>query len=132
VNAGSNESFFDSTNELDDADLLGETAQIEDRITDKLAGAMEGHVAAAIDFEDRDTFAGQELARRHDVACVRVSSKRNHRRMLEKQKNVPNAVLLPEFHQVLLEAQGGAVVNAAEMDDGDQTDSPQRHRGTEK
>jgi hypothetical protein len=52
--------------------------------------------------------------------------------MLEKQKNVPNAVLLPELDEVLLEAQGGAVVNGSEMDDGDQADSPQRRRGTEK
>src|SRR5438093_1345037 len=58
------------------------TGQVENRITHELAGAVEGHVTAALDLEDVDAVAADEMVR------VGVAAQRHHRGVLEQEQQV--------------------------------------------
>src|SRR5438093_1568910 len=58
------------------------TGQVENRITHELAGAVEGHVTAALDLEDLDAVAADEMVR------VGVAAQRHHRGVLEQEQQV--------------------------------------------
>ena len=44
-----------------------------------------------------------------------VASQGDDRRVFEQEKNVADAPFLAQFHQALLQAQAGSVVNRAEL-----------------
>ena len=64
----------------------------------------------------RDTTASQELVGSENVGAVGIAAKGEHRRMLEEKQDVADEPLLAEFNKLRLEAQGIAVVDAAEIE----------------
>src|SRR5579862_1655441 len=67
VCAGADQDFFESANIFNGADrltfLVGgrHAAQVENRISDNLAGPVEGHIAPTVAFENLDTSLGEFL-----------------------------------------------------------------------
>ena len=95
---------------------ISQAAQIEDRVADKLAGAVIGDVAAAVDLVERDAARGQKLVRRQDICALGVAAQREHGRMLEQQKHVADAAFGAQRDQLLLQAQCLAVIHAPEIE----------------
>src|SRR5213080_2587693 len=58
------------------------TGQVENRITHELAGAVEGDVTAALDLEDLDAVAADEMVR------LGVAAERHHCGVLEQEQQV--------------------------------------------
>src|SRR5438094_929471 len=58
------------------------TGQVENRITHELAGAVEGDVTAALDLEDLDAVAADDMVR------LGVAAERHHRGVLEQEQQV--------------------------------------------
>src|SRR5690349_6752222 len=80
-------------------------ADVDEWIDDELAGAMVGHLPAAIDLHHRD------VAGREHVARVAVQPLREHRRMLE-QPDLVRRVRVARVGDALHFAPGGDVVNS--------------------
>src|SRR5439155_9371228 len=102
----SDQNFFEPTHILDCAKSFWlavdrKTMQIEDRICDQLTRSMESHVTAAVGFEDFDTALGELFGRSEDVLCFGISSQRDHRRVLQQQKNVPDEAVFTQVDQPL-------------------------------
>jgi hypothetical protein len=62
--------------------------EIDDRIPDQLAFAMERDIAAALDLEQLDASSAEKLRRRQKVLLLRGAAERDDRRMLEEQQDV--------------------------------------------
>ena len=70
-----------------------QAAQIEDGVTDELAGAVKGDVAAAIDFVEGDSAADEQFIGSENVGSVGVAAEGEDRRVLEEQKRVVDATV---------------------------------------
>ena len=77
---------------------------------------MIGDVAATVDLVEGDSARGKQLVGGENVGAVGVAAQSQHRRMLEQEQHVSDAVLLAQRDQLLLQAQGFGVVNAAEIE----------------
>jgi hypothetical protein len=90
--------------------------EVDDRITDDLAGAVVGHVAAAARFVDPDAEPRQLLVAGDDVgaAAVALDAERDHRRMLEQQQGVGHLAGPPLLDERLLHGEALRVVDDAE------------------
>ena len=53
------------------------------------------------------------------LAWAGVAAQGDDRRVLDEEQHVAHAILLAELNQSLLQAQGGCVIAAAEIEDGD-------------
>ena len=95
---------------------VAQAAQVEDGVADELAGAVIGDVAAAVDLVEGDAARGKQLIGGENVGAVGVAAQRKHRRMLEQQQHVADAVLLAQRDQLLLQAKGFSVGDAAEIE----------------
>ena len=97
-----------------------EAAQIEDRIADDLAGAMESDVAAAVAFEEFDAALGEEFGRRDYIGGFGVAAERDDRLVFEQEQDVADLFFFAQSDQLLLQAKAGRVVDSAELDERDQ------------
>jgi len=95
-------------------------AEVEDRVADDLAGAVEGHVAAAVAFEQFDAALFQKLGRRDHVRALCVAAQRDDWGVFEQEEDVADLFFFAQSHELLLQAQAGGVIDGAELDDGDQ------------
>src|SRR2546426_7389534 len=57
------------------------TRQVDDRVADELAGSVERHVPAALDLEDLDAIAAEEMP------CIGVTAQRHHRGMFDQERS---------------------------------------------
>ncbi len=97
--------------------------KIEDGIGDQLAGAVKGHVAAAVDLEQLHAALGQKLRRRQHVIELGIAAQRDDRRVLQQQQRVFDAAGLAHLLQGALELQGRAVGDPAKIENvGDHRD----------
>ncbi len=89
--------LFHQANEVDRAKAvaagIAQAAQIEDGVADELAGAVIGHVAAAVDLVERDAARGQQLIGGKNVGAAGVAAQREHGRVLQQQQHVADAAL---------------------------------------
>src|SRR5580704_11026018 len=97
---------------------MGVGAQIEDRIADQLAGAVESDVAAAVAFEDfyaalREKFGGSDY-----VGGFGVATERDYRLVLQEEKDVADFFFFAQGDQLLLQAETRGVVDGAELENG--------------
>ncbi len=120
MDAGANQCFFNPPHVFDDADLFRKTSQVEYGISDELPRTVKGYVAAAVDLKNLDALAGEKLTWRYDVRFAGIAAQRDYGEMLQQKENIVDAVLLAQLHEVLLQAQGGAIVDGSEMDYRDQ------------
>lgn len=126
VGAGADQDVFEAADEVDRAQRFafavgsGEATEIEDRVADDLAGAVEGDVAAAIAFEKLDAALGKEFGRGDDVRGFGVTAKRDDRLVLKQEENVADFFFFAQGNELPLELEAGGVVDGAELDDGDQ------------
>ena len=94
VGAGADEGLFHFTNEFDGAEGFalafwgGEGAEIEDGVADKLAGTVEGDVAAAVAFNDFYAALGQEFGRGQDVGGLGVAAQGDDWGVFQQKKDV--------------------------------------------
>src|SRR2546430_12537054 len=58
------------------------TRQVDDRVADELAGSVERHVPAALDLEDLDAIAAEEMT------CIGATAQRHHPGMFEQEQHV--------------------------------------------
>ena len=119
--AEADEGFFHEADEVDRPEAaagggVAQAAEIEDRVADQLAGAVVGHVAAAVDLVEGNAAALEQLVRRQNVGTVGVAAQGEHGRMLQQQEHVGDAILLAEIDELGLQAQGLGVVDAAEIE----------------
>ena len=64
--------------------VLAVAAQVEDRVTDELAGAVKGGLAAAVRLDDLDLGVGRHV----QLTVVGPSSERDDGRMLQEKDRV--------------------------------------------
>ena len=62
--------------------------EIDDRIADELSGAVERHVAAALDLEQLDAARREQLWRREKILLLRRAAERDDRRMLDEEQHI--------------------------------------------
>lgn len=91
-------------------------SQIQDRIPHQLAGAVIGHVATALDFVKLDSQRGKRRFRDAEVRLLPGSSKGDHRRMLDKKQDIPQAFLRPKGCQPSLQGERVGVGHKSEVD----------------
>ena len=97
--------------------------QVNERIDDELSRTVIGHLAAAIDLQNRN------IPRRNEVRAARVHPEREDGRMLEKPDLI-RALGTALGGEGLHRAPGGFVVDASEMaDDGRRRPPPRRRLG---
>ena len=126
ISAGADQNFFQSAYVLYDAQSLSfairriETPQIENRIPDELPGTVESYIAAAIAFENFNATLHELFGWGNDVGGLGVATQRDHRCVLQQQKQVADLAILAEFYKPLLQAQSGGVIESAELEDGNQ------------
>jgi hypothetical protein len=86
--AEADQGFFHHANEIDGTEATAacilETAEIEDGVADELSGAVISDVAAAVDFVQGDTAAGEEFVRSEDVGAAGVAAEGEDRGMFEE------------------------------------------------
>ena len=82
----------------------------QDRIGDQLAGAVIGHLAAALDPDDLDPASGKRGRVGADVGRVGGAAEGQDRRMLEEQQLVADPSLRTLGDEALLELERLAVV----------------------
>src|SRR5947208_7437096 len=58
------------------------TRQLDDRVADELAGSVERHVPAALDLEDLDAIAAEEMP------SIGVAAQRHHRWLCHQEQHV--------------------------------------------
>jgi hypothetical protein len=119
--AHTDEGFFHEADKVDGAETGGaagvaETAEVEDRVADQLAGAMIGDVSAAVDFVESDATACQKRVGGQNVGAVGVAAKSKNRRVFEEEQGIVNAALEAEFDQLRLETKSFIVGNSAEIE----------------
>ena len=85
VATDADEHFFQAAHKLHRADVRIEAAQVEDGVGDELAGAVKGHVAAAIDLMQLDSLLGEKLGRGENVLQPRIAAQGDDRRMLQQK-----------------------------------------------
>ena len=126
IRTGADEDFLQAAHIFDRAQSFalavrsGESAQIENGIADELSGAVESDIPSAITLEHFYSTLGKELRRSKNVFPLCIAAQGNDCRMFEQKQNVADAAFLAQFHQALLQAQAGRVVNRAELEDGNQ------------
>src|SRR6266576_2168754 len=90
--------------------------QVDDRVADQLTRPVEGHVAAALDLEDLDAVAVDEVVR------VCVAAQRHHRGMLEQEQHVVRqAAVDPRLGEGALPLERFGVRHGAGLHDLEQT-----------
>ena len=124
VGAGADQRFFQHADEVDGAEegaaLAGPVAaQIDDGVADELAGAVVGHVAAAVDLVQLDAAGGEELIAGEDVGAGRVAAEGDDGRMLQQQQRVADEACLARGNHAGLDGEAFGVRNAAEMEEVD-------------
>jgi hypothetical protein len=135
VGAGAHEDFFQAADECDRAEGLvqggrsvrrftSKSPQIEDGISDDLAGPVEGDVATAVAFEEFDTALGKEFRRRDHVGCFCIAAQRYDRRMFQQKQDIADFFFLAESDKLALQAKAGCIIDCAELDERDQINSP--------
>ena len=112
--AGANQHLFEQANEVDRPKmrtlLAGKiAAQIDDGVADQLAGAVIGHVAAAIDLVQLHAAAGEQFVAGNDVRAMRVAAQRDDRWMLQQQQRIGDQALLPRCDDPLLDGEAVSV-----------------------
>ncbi len=103
VRTGANEHFFQLAQVLDDAQRRGEAAQMEDGITHQLPWSVIGDVASAVGLKQRDAAPRQQLVAGNDVLAVGIPAQGEHRRMLDQQQHIADALLLAQGADLLLQ-----------------------------
>jgi hypothetical protein len=90
--------------------------EIDDRISDQLAGTMVRDVAAAAGLVNLDAARGKEIGRRQDVrpAAVAADAEREDVRMLEENQQIADAPRLPLLDERSLERKRVEVGDASE------------------
>ncbi len=88
--------------------------QRDDRIGHELAGAVIGHLTAALDADDLDTAAGQLVGAGPDVRLVAVPAERQDRRMLEEEQLVADPAVRSFRGEPTLEDVGFAVLDTTQ------------------
>jgi hypothetical protein len=61
----------------------------------------------------------QEFGGSENVGGLGIAAEGYHGRVLEEQENISNLTGFAQLDQLLLQTQGGRVINGAERDDGD-------------
>jgi len=126
VSTTADQDFLQPADEFDRAERLAlavgsrKSAQIEDRIADDLPGPVKCNVTTAIALEDFDAALGKEFRGSDHVCGFGVAAQRDHGRVFEQEEYVANLFFLAQSDELLLQAEPCGVVNAAELDDGDQ------------
>jgi hypothetical protein len=114
------ERFFDEANEVDGAEAgaawVAQAAQIEDRVTDELAWAVVGYIAATVDFVERDSASRENFIRREDVGAPGVAAEGEDGGVFKEQKSIGDEVAGAELDELDLEAQGLGVVDTTEIE----------------
>src|SRR5688572_20113137 len=98
--------------------VLAVSLEVEDGVAHQLSGAVEGDVAAALDFVHLDAARAKPFGRGDDVRLLRRATEGDDRRMLEQQQDV--FVDLPgdaAACEIALELQGDRVGDGAELRD---------------
>ena len=88
-------------------------------ISDKLAGTVEGYVAAAAGLEELDAVALENFRRGKDVRAVvtRAHAERDDRRMFEQKELIGNPSRLALLYQLLLELERVGILHRPEPPD---------------
>src|SRR5882724_5694053 len=84
-------------------------SQIEDGITDDLAGAVIGNVAAAVGGKIGDPSAGQDFFAREQIFLVPVAAESDGVGMLDYEELVGNFLSLALFNEIFLDGECGRV-----------------------
>ena len=85
------------------------SGQPEDRVSDELAGAVVGHVAAPVDAVEVDAAAGALVGVEHQVGLVGATPQRVDAGMLEQQQHVADLAGLATGGEVSLPVPGRQV-----------------------
>src|SRR5271169_6585414 len=117
VTTGAYQNFFEVADVVHRADLGIEAAKVDDGISDQLAGTMERHVTAAIDFEQLNAALGEKFRRRKDIRQACIAPQRDYRRMLQQKQRVLDARGLAHLEQRSLQFKGSAIGYPAEIED---------------
>lgn len=120
VFAGENECLFDEANEVDGAEVWAAfagkiAAEVEDRVTDELTGAVVGDVATTVDFVNLDASASEELVGGEDVGTGGVAAEGENGRMLHEQEGVAEGAGFAGRDDLLHDPQTFGVGDAAEL-----------------
>ena len=121
VLAGEDEGLLQEADEVDGTEMraafAGEiAAEVEDGITDELAGAVIGDVTAAVDLVDLDAFAGEQIVGGEDVGASGVAAEGQDGRVLHQEERVADGPGFASFDDLAHVAQTFRIGEAAELD----------------
>src|SRR4051812_9145462 len=119
IAAGANERFFQLADKIHGADARLKGTEIENRIANKLSGAVEGYVTTTIGLMQFNSIGSQELARCDDVLRSGIAPHRDHRRVFQQKQRMANASFFYQLDKGLLQLQRNGVIHAAEIKDID-------------
>jgi hypothetical protein len=124
VLAGEDEGFFHEADEVDGAEMRAffareVAAEVEDGVTDELAGTVVGDVAAAVDLVDVDAFAGEKVVGGEDVGARGVATEGENRWVLKEDEGIANAVGFACSDDFGLNAKAFGVGDATELEEMD-------------
>src|SRR5579884_3852915 len=110
---GVDERLFDGANIRDYVALP--FAEIEDGVTDDLAGAMIGDVAAAIGVMELDAGALENLGRREEICKMAVPAQRDDMGVLDDEERVGDFAALARVDELFLDGEGFGVGDIAQV-----------------
>src|SRR5579872_450600 len=128
IGTSANQHIFEASHKIDGAESLSQSgrdicriasvaAKVENRIADDLSRSVKGDVAAAVAFKNLDSALGEQFRRGDYIRTFCVAPKSDDRFVLKQQKHVANFFIFAQCDQLLLQAQTGCVIDAAELDD---------------
>jgi hypothetical protein len=88
------------------ADVATVFGEIEDGVTDDLAGAVVGDVAAAVGFLERDVHLGQEAVARAEIFFFAVAAQGDYVGVLAEDQDVWDRAGFAAFDELMLQCAG--------------------------
>ena len=116
VRGSTNHGFFERADVP--VHVAADAIEIEDGVTDDLAGPMIGDIAAAVRFPEFDAFLAQDVFRREQIFRTGVATERKHVGVLAEEQNIVNGAGFARCDEALLESE--CDVPAANADVGDE------------
>ena len=122
--AGADEHFFEQADIVHWAEVRTLfareiAAQVDDRISHKLARPVIRHIAATVDLVQLDSALREHLVAGKYVGTMRITAKREDGRVFEQEERVADKILLTRRDDSLLDGEGFRVRDATETEEVD-------------
>ncbi len=120
VIAGKNQGFFHQPDKIDRSEMRTAlarqvAAEVEDGVSDELAGPVIGDISAAVDLVDLGAAAGQQFVAGKNVGAGCIATQGEHGRVFQQDERIANGAGFPRSDNFSLYPQTFCVGDAAEL-----------------